>query len=223
MIRVENVYKTYKNGRQNTTVLHGINMRVQSGQFAILKGVSGSGKSTLLSLIAGFEKPNSGTVYIHSDPISKLPDIHQSKIRNEAIGFVFQSYELFEDLSVKDNVFIPTVVYPRQNRANENAVLQALQKAKIAHKAEEKVKNLSGGEKQRCAVARALVNDPDIIICDEPTANLDHANSIALLELLEELKAFKKTLLIATHDPLFDTLECVDTRLSMHDGKLKQP
>jgi putative ABC transport system ATP-binding protein len=222
MIRVENVGKTYRQGRKNTQVLHHINMRVRANEFALLQGVSGSGKSTLLSLIAGFEKPSSGAVYIGEDPISKLPDLHQSRLRNAHIGFVFQAYELFEDVTVQDNVFMPTVVYPSSYTDARARIKDAMASAGIDHKAGERVKNLSGGEKQRCAIARALVNDPAIIICDEPTANLDHANSLALLELLKTLKARGKTILVATHDPLFESLDAVDSLFAMQSGKLAQ-
>ena len=220
MIRVEKVSKTYREGKKNTRVLHKIDMEVQKGEFALLQGVSGSGKSTLLALIAGFEKPSSGAVYIADDPISKLPDLHQSRLRNAHIGFVFQAYELFEDMRVYDNVFVPTVVYPGSYVQGQKRIADAMQKAGIDHKAKEFVKNLSGGEKQRCAIARALVNDPEIIICDEPTANLDHANSLALLQLLQTLKARGKTILVATHDPLFGEFAAVDSIFAMDSGRL---
>ncbi|MGM0533493.1 MAG: ATP-binding cassette domain-containing protein, partial [Campylobacterota bacterium] len=190
--------------------------------FALLQGVSGSGKSTLLALIAGFEKPSSGAVYIADDPISKLPDLHQSRLRNAHIGFVFQAYELFEDLTVYDNVFTPTVVYPGSYAQGQKRIAEAMQSAGIDHKAKELVKNLSGGEKQRCAIARALVNDPEIIICDEPTANLDHANSLVLLQLLQRLKNRGKTILVATHDPLFGKCDAVDSIFAMDSGRLKR-
>jgi len=220
MIRVQNLSKHYQSANVQITVLENINFEISSGEFCILKGISGSGKTTLLSLIAGFEKPSEGVVYIANEPISKLPDLHQSKLRNEKIGFVFQSFNLFEDMSVHDNVTIPLIPRRLQSDAVEAKIKKALELANIAHKKDEIVYNLSGGEKQRCAIARALVNSPQILICDEPTANLDKANTQTFIQMMQKLKNEGKTILIATHDPIFETLDFIDRVLYMDEGKI---
>ncbi|MGM0622864.1 MAG: ABC transporter ATP-binding protein [Campylobacterota bacterium] len=221
MIEVNSLYKSYKNAKETTEVLHNINLSIKSGQATILQGVSGSGKSTLLSLIAGFEKPSSGSIEVAGEPISKLPDLHQSRLRNEHIGFVFQSFNLFEDISVFDNVMVPTIVSSAPKTQRIMRIEKALQLANIAHKKNEIAKNLSGGEKQRCAIARALVNDPQIILCDEPTANLDAHNTQTFIQTLQMLHSSGKTVVVATHDPIFDQLDFIDQVIHIADGKVQ--
>jgi putative ABC transport system ATP-binding protein len=215
MIRIENLHKSYKSGKKNVEVLHGIDLTIHKNELLVLKGVSGSGKSTLLSLIAGFEKPSSGAVFIENEPISKLPDLHQSRLRNRKIGFVFQSFNLFEDMSCYDNVLIPTIVHPKKQD-----IAAAMQSANIWHKKDELAKNLSGGEKQRCSIARALVNNPDILICDEPTANLDKQNAQNFLHIIKALHQQGKTIIVATHDPLFEQEGFADRIVLMESGKI---
>jgi len=215
MIRIENLHKSYKSGKKNVKVLHGIDLCVKKNELLVLKGVSGSGKSTLLSLVAGFEKPSSGAVFIENEPISKLPDLHQSRLRNRKIGFVFQSFNLFEDMSCYDNVLIPTIVHP-----NKQDVKHAMQSANIWHKKNELAKNLSGGEKQRCSIARALVNNPEILICDEPTANLDKDNAHNFLRIIKALHQKGKTIIVATHDPVFEQEGFADRIVLMESGKI---
>lgn len=220
MIKIESLYKSYGSTKNSTTVLHNINLQIHKDTLTILQGVSGSGKSTLLSLIAGFEKPCSGAIYIDDQPISKLPDLHQSRLRNTKIGFIFQHFNLFDELSVYENVMTPLVVQNLPSKNLHNQVTAALQKANISHKKDEIARNLSGGEKQRCAIARALANDADLIICDEPTANLDAANTQHFLQTLKELRNSKKTIIVATHDPIFKSLDGVDRVIKMENGKI---
>lgn len=220
MIKVEKLSKYYESGTTKTRVLHSVDFEVSSGEFCILKGISGSGKSTLLSIIAGFEKPSEGVVFVGGEPISKLPDLHQSRLRNEQIGFVFQAFNLFEDMSVYENLIVPLIPRKLTTDGAQAKIAHALQIANIEHKKDEMVHNLSGGEKQRCAIARALVNDPHIVICDEPTANLDKANTQNFIEMMRTLKSEGKTILIATHDPIFETLDFVDRVLLMDVGKI---
>ncbi len=220
MIRVENLSKYYGQGRERKTVLQAIGLHIAQGECVVLKGVSGSGKSTLLSLMAGLEKPSEGAVYIAGEPISKLPDLHQSKQRNRHIGFIFQAYNLFEDMSVYENLLAPLIPRKLPVKEVDRAVSKALEAANIAHKKHTVVRNLSGGEKQRCAIARALVNDPEVILCDEPTANLDKDNAALFTRQLQQLKGAGKTLLIATHDPLFETLSFVDRVVTIEQGRI---
>jgi putative ABC transport system ATP-binding protein len=152
--------------------------------------------------------------------IAKLPDLHLSNFRAKSIGFVFQSFHLIENLSVYDNVTVPLIPHQKDAGQITQMVNNALQIIKIDHKRNELAKNLSGGEKQRVAIARALVNNPNIILLDEPTANLDIANSKNLITILEDLKKLGKTVVIATHDTIFDDLEFVDKIVHIQNGEI---
>lgn len=221
MIKIKNLNKIFNENKKNQfQALNNINLEFASNSCTILKGISGSGKSTLLSIIATLQKPSNGEVIIHNENISKLPDIHASNFRALNIGFVFQSFNLFDSLSVKDNVCIPLIpLNLTPIKALEN-INKALNLANIDHKKDETVFNLSGGEKQRCAIARALVNNPEIILCDEPTANLDLQNSLKFIEVVKNLKNQGKTIIIATHDTIFDDLEFVDNIININNGKV---
>lgn len=220
IIEIENLRKTYRNAESEVTVLHDINLNIQQGECVVLKGVSGSGKTTLLSLIAGLEKPSSGKILIEGEPISKLPDVFASTLRAKSIGMVFQHFNLLEHLSVSENVSIPLIPSGLKMKEIHRKVDVALNLAHIKHKADILASRLSGGEKQRTAIARALVANPNIILCDEPTANLDRDNSLLFIALLEELYQLGKTIVIATHDPLFENLSFENTVIPMVDGKI---
>jgi putative ABC transport system ATP-binding protein len=221
MIRVTNLCKVYNQGLQNEFVaLKNINLHIKDQECVVLKGVSGSGKSTLLSIIGGMNKPTSGEALIEHKTIAKLPDLHLSNFRAKSIGFVFQSFHLIENLSVYDNVTVPLIPHQKDTMQITQMVNNALKIIKIDHKKNELAKNLSGGEKQRVAIARALVNNPNIILLDEPTANLDMANSQNLITILEDLKKLGKTVVIATHDTIFDDLEFVDKIVHIQNGEI---
>jgi putative ABC transport system ATP-binding protein len=206
MISVKNLQKYVDNNTNKSHILKKINFEISSGDLVVLKGVSGSGKSTLLSIIAGLDKPTSGVVLVENEAIHKLPDMHLSNFRAKKIGIIFQSFNLIESFSVKENLL---AALSNQDFALSDIwqkIDSALKVANIDHKANTKVELLSGGEKQRCAIARALVNNPNILICDEPTANLDRANSLEFIKSMQNLNGSGKTIVIATHDPLFDSL-----------------
>ena len=183
-------------------------------------GVSGSGKSTLLSLIAALDKPSSGKIIVEGELISKLPDLHASAYRAKSIGFIFQHFNLLEALSVEENVIAPLIHSGLGIKTIKEMAAKSMQRAAISHKASQQVKELSGGEKQRCAIARALVHEPELIICDEPTANLDKANSLKFIEILQSLHERGKTIIVATHDPLFEKLSFVTKIVHMEDGNI---
>jgi len=220
MIQIEALYKTFSHAGNDMPVLKDINLDIDKGECVVLQGVSGSGKTTLLSLIAGLDKPTSGKVLIENEPISKLPDLFASELRAKKIGLIFQHFNLFEHLSVNENVTIPLIPSGMKINDIHEKVDMALELANIAHKKENLASRLSGGEKQRTAIARALVADPDIILCDEPTANLDRKNSLLFIDILKELHSMGKTIVIATHDPLFDDLDFKSTLVPMVDGKV---
>lgn len=219
MIKVNNLNKVFnENTKKEFHALKDINIQIQTSSCVILKGVSGSGKSTLLSILGALSKPSSGDVIINNDSIAKLPDLHSSLFRAKNLGFIFQSYNLFNELNVEENISIPLVPLGFSQKEINQKVQTALNLANIEHKKDETVSNLSGGEKQRTAIARALVNNPDIILCDEPTANLDNANSLKFIEVIKKLKELNKTIIIATHDPIFDNLDFVDNTINIKDG-----
>ncbi|MDB2405501.1 ABC transporter ATP-binding protein [Arcobacteraceae bacterium] len=222
MIKIKNLNKIFNENKSNK--FHGlkdISLEIQKNELVILKGVSGSGKSTLLSIIASFMKPTSGLVEVKGEAIAKLPDTHISNFRLENIGFVFQSFNLFENLTVNQNIIATLIPLGYSKNKCETLTDEVLELINIKHKKEQVVSNLSGGEKQRTAIARALVNHPDIILCDEPTAALDNTNSLILLGIIKQLKTLGKTIIIATHDPIFDTIECEKRVINIKDGMIE--
>ncbi|ERJ23695.1 ABC transporter ATP-binding protein [Campylobacter concisus UNSW3] len=221
MINVRGVSLVYNQGKQNEfCALKNINLDVNNGELVILKGVSGSGKSTLLSLIALLQKPTSGEILIDGTNIAKLPDAFCSEFRHKRLGLVFQNFNLIEGLSVYENLLAPFALTNFKANVREEMIKKALELANISHKRDENVSNLSGGERQRCAVARALSMDADIILADEPTANLDRQNARAFLGLLESFKALKKSVIVATHDSIFDELSATDRVVSLQNGEI---
>ncbi len=223
MLEVKNLCKTYNPNSANVFhALKDINLHVNKSEAVILSGVSGSGKSTLLSIMAAMDKPTSGEVIVDGIAISKLPDLHSSAYRSQHIGFIFQHFNLLEELSVKENVSLPLIPQKLDSKTITTNVAMAMKLAHIEHKANSNVHELSGGEKQRCAIARALVNDPKLILCDEPTANLDRVNSLHFIESLRELKALGKTIIVATHDPLFESVDFIDKIIHISDGCLSE-
>ena len=221
MINIRSVSLVYNQGKQNEfCALKNINLDVNNGELVILKGVSGSGKSTLLSLIALLQKPTSGEILIDGTNIAKLPDAFCSEFRHKRLGLVFQNFNLIEGLSVYENLLAPFALTNLKANVREEMIKKALILANISHKRDENVSNLSGGERQRCAVARALSMDADIILADEPTANLDRQNARAFLGLLESFKALKKSVIVATHDSIFDELGATDRVVSLQNGEI---
>ncbi len=222
IIQIENLNRSFEHAGNEVSVLKEINLNIRQGECIVLKGVSGSGKTTLLSLIAGLDKPSSGKVLIEGEPISKLPDAFASELRAKKIGMIFQHFNLLEHLSVSENVTIPLIPSGLKMKEIHDKVDAALILANIMHKKEILSSRLSGGEKQRTAIARALVANPDIILCDEPTANLDRDNSLLFIDILKELHSMGKTIVVATHDPLFDDLSFESTVIPMVDGEIKE-
>ena len=222
MIKIEHLNRWYEIDKKKHYILKDINLNIKRGECIVLKGVSGSGKTSLLSIIAGLDKPNSGKVLIDGEPIYKLPDIHLSNFRAKKIGIVFQDFNLIEDITILDNVLVPLIALKIPLKEAKKSALKALEAANIAHKANKRPKELSGGEKQRAAIARALASNANIILCDEPTANLDMQNSLEFIKTIKELHAQNKTILIATHDPLFDNLSCPHKIINIKNGKIDE-
>lgn len=221
MINIRGVSLVYNQNKQNEfCALKNINLDINDGELVILKGISGSGKSTLLSLIALLQKPTSGEILIDGTNIAKLPDAFCSELRHKRLGLVFQNFNLIDGLSVYENLLAPFALTNFKANVRDEMIKKALSLANIAHKKDENVSNLSGGERQRCAVARALSMDANIILADEPTANLDRQNARAFLGLLESFKALKKSVIVATHDSIFDELSATDRVVSLQNGEI---
>lgn len=217
MIRVENISKSFA----NELILDGISFTIKKGECIVFNGVSGSGKSTLLSIIATLMRASQGSIFIEDKNITKLSDFELSSLREKKIGVVPQSFHLFDALNVKDNVILGLLISSLSDEEIQVRLQEVMKMAAIEHKAKTLASKLSGGEKQRCMLARALVNRPEIILCDEPTANLDKKNTLKFIELIEAFKKQGKTIAIATHDPLISEMECVDTVMHIKRGKLE--
>jgi len=221
IIEIKNITKIFNQGLPNEmTALSEVSFEVNMSNLVILKGPSGSGKSTLLSIIAALQKPTFGEVIVKQKRVSKLPDDFASSFRRENIGFIFQKFNLIPTLTVYENIITPLIPEGLSDKELEVKANRVMEEFSINHKKDELVKNLSGGEQQRTAIARALVNDPDIILADEPTANLDEKLSIQFLEYIKKIKIDGKTIIIATHDPIFFNLPITDKEITIHNGKV---
>ncbi|WP_457597699.1 ABC transporter ATP-binding protein [Hydrogenimonas sp.] len=222
MIGIKKVTKVFNPGRPNeTTALKEVSLRIEEGELVVLKGPSGSGKSTLLGLIAALQKPSYGEVVVAGEPVSRFSEDFAALYRRHTIGFIFQKFNLIPTLSVEENILTPLLPEGmEENKLHERAA-RVMAEFSIAHKAKERVKNLSGGEQQRTAIARALVNDPPILLADEPTANLDAALSKNFVEYLRRIKAEGKTIVVATHDPIFFGLDFVDREIEIRNGTIR--
>ena len=195
------VVKSYVTGKRELTVLRGVNFAATRGEFVAMRGASGAGKSTLLHLLGGLDRPNSGEIIFAGENVSKLSNPALAQLRNMKIGFVFQAYHLFPELTALENVGLPARMarVPVAEAARRGRDL--LKRVGLGERMEHRPTELSGGEQQRVAIARALVNNPEVILADEPTGNLDSHTGDEIIDLLLALRAeFQTTLIIATHD-----------------------
>ena len=216
-----NLIKTYTNGPQMVEVLKGINLEVIPGEIVVIMGPSGVGKSTLLHLIGGLDRPTEGEVIIDGDDLFSLKDKDLAVFRNNAIGFVFQFHHLLPEFTALENVMIPGMMHHREIAPVEDKAQQILSDIGIANRLGHKPSELSGGEQQRVAVARALINNPRLVLADEPTGNLDKNNSEALYELILELnKTLNQTFIIVTHNELM--AKHAGRVIELEDGQIKQ-
>jgi len=219
MIELKNISKIYQVSQNHQIkAVDNISLKFDEGELIILKGSSGSGKSTILSLIAGLNKPSNGEVIVDNRRISKLPDDFLALFRRENIGFIFQKYNLIPSLSVSKNIILPLVPNNPDEKALQEALDKVMKRFNISHKKDILVSKLSGGEQQRVAIARAYINEPKIVIADEPTANLDKKLSLDFINILKELKESNRTIILATHDPLFFDLDFVDRIIEIENG-----
>lgn len=202
IIRCQNLVKTYNIGQPNEyTALKGVNLTVNEGDFISIIGASGSGKSTLLNLISCLDTPTSGEIYIEGIPLSKLRGNERAKLRNQKLGFIFQQFNLIGDMTAYENIELGMRFAGIGRKQRQERVKELLKQVGLEGKENNKPTELSGGEQQRIAIARALANNPKIILGDEPTGNLDSKTGATIMKILTELNQQGKTLLIVTHDP----------------------
>jgi putative ABC transport system ATP-binding protein len=202
LISIKRVIKGYARGKQRVEVLHALDLEVAAGEFLALMGPSGSGKTTLLNLIGGLDRPDSGEVTVAGARIDQMSSSQLAKWRSGNVGFIFQLYNLLPVLSAERNVEVPLLLTKLGRRERKQRVLAALELVGLADRAKHKPAELSGGQQQRVAIARALVADPKLLVCDEPTGDLDRETSDSILELLQLLNTKQgKTIVMVTHDP----------------------
>jgi len=219
MIKFTNVTKSYTIGRNDiVTPVKNLNIEISKGETVILSGPSGSGKSTVLNMTAGLIKPSAGVVEIDEKMISKLPEHFASKYRRDHIGMIYQQYNLIENMTVADNVSVPLIPSGMNIKEIRNRVYVALEKLNMTDKADMRIEKLSGGEMQRTAIARALINEPSLVLADEPTANLDSALTDSLLGIFRMMKNEGRTIIISTHDKYVCESGIADRVISMSKG-----
>jgi putative ABC transport system ATP-binding protein len=221
LIRMRGVTRVYLTEEVETHALAGIDLEVRRGEFVALEGPSGCGKSTLLSILGLLDTPTSGEFELAGVPVHEIDAEERARLRNQEIGFIFQSFNLIPEMSVADNVGLPLTyrkgVYAAER---EQRVREALERVNMGHRAGHYPGQLSGGQQQRVAVARALVGGPSLLLADEPTGNLDSENGEAVMTLLQELHAAGATIVMVTHDPRYAAF--ASRRLPMFDGHVAE-
>jgi putative ABC transport system ATP-binding protein len=219
MIVVDNAVKVYRRGASEVRALNGVSLTVPKGQFLSVMGSSGSGKSTMLNLLGALDVPTSGSIRIDGKEISRLPDDDLSRFRRDHLGFIFQFFNLLPTLTIEENLLLPLELCGTLDAAGRRRALDLLDAVGLADLRAKFPDRLSGGEQQRAAVARALVHDPELVLADEPTGNLDDHNAHAVLDLFTRLlRPSGKTLLMVTHSAEAETIG--DRVLELHDGRL---
>jgi putative ABC transport system ATP-binding protein len=202
IVSLRNVTKSYVRGKEKVEVLHGVNLQIQSGEFLALMGPSGSGKTTLLNLVAGLDQPTSGEVIVGDQRIDRLSRGALADWRARHIGFIFQFYNLLPVLTAEANVEVPLLLTSLSKAQRRERVQTALKLVGLADRGKHKPNELSGGQQQRVAIARAIVADPTLLVCDEPTGDLDRQNAEEIMNLLQALNRSQgKTIVMVTHDP----------------------
>jgi putative ABC transport system ATP-binding protein len=202
IVSMKGVVKAYERGRQRVEVLRGIDLTVAQGEFLALMGPSGSGKTTLLNLIGGLDRPDRGEITVAGERLDALRPSKLTKWRSRHVGFIFQFYNLLPVLTAERNVEVPLLLTKLTAKERQRNVAAALELVGLADRAKHKPGELSGGQQQRVAIARALVSDPSLLVCDEPTGDLDRETSDAILGLLQLLnRTHGKTIVMVTHDP----------------------
>jgi len=215
MIEAKNITKKF----DSLTVLEGVNLKVEKGEFVSIVGASGAGKTTLLQILGSLDSPTEGDVVINDVSLFSLKVKELSEFRNKHIGFVFQFHQLLPEFTAVENIMIPALIAGRKSEEAKAAAMELLQYLNLSERAKHKPNELSGGERQRVAVARALINRPDVLLADEPTGSLDSKNKEELNRLFLDLRSkFNQTLIVVTHD--MEMASISDRVIKMQDGRI---
>ena len=215
LINIQNLKKEFVTGEVVTKVLHGLSFSIQKGEFVAIMGPSGSGKSTLMHILGFLDKATSGDYHFEDRDITKLEDDELALMRNEKIGFVFQSFNLLPRTTVLENVKLP-LTYSKAGKNIDETAKKVLKSVGLGHRMDYYTNQISGGEKQRVAIARALVNSPSVIFADEPTGNLDSKSGVQIMEILQKLNEQGNTIILVTHETY--TSEHARRIIQIHDG-----
>jgi putative ABC transport system ATP-binding protein len=219
LIEIEGLTKVFYTDEIETHALSGVHMKIDKGEYVAISGPSGCGKSTLLSIIGLLDTPTGGSYTLNAHAVENLNFSQRSRIRNQEIGFIFQSFNLIGDLTVYENVELPlTYRSGMSSTERKRRVQESLERVSMAHRIRHYPSQLSGGQQQRVAVARALAGSPSILLADEPTGNLDSRNAEAVMELLQNLHKEGATICMVTHDPRF--ARHADRQIHLFDGKV---
>ncbi len=219
ILTATNITKIYQEGKVDTPVLRGLDLSMNTGEKIAIVGTSGSGKSTLLHILGGLDVPTSGEVWLHGQCLNQLNETQRGNLRNQYLGFIYQFHHLLAEFTAVENVAMPLLMRPTVSisQAREQAI-ELLNKVGLSHRLTHRPSELSGGERQRVAIARALVTKPSLILADEPTGNLDHANAYAVFEILSELQhSFGTALLMVTHDR--QLAKMADKQMELQNGQ----
>lgn len=221
LIELTDIRKAFNQGKPNEFwAIQGVSLTIEPNRVTCLKGASGSGKTTLLSMIGCLSRPTSGRITLDGKMVSGLPERFLTEIRRHTFGFIFQKFNLIQGLSVLENIMLPAYPLGLDHGTLKASAEHLLDQFKLSSKRSNPVEWLSGGEAQRVAICRAMINDPKILIADEPTANLDTKLSRELMDLMDELRQSGKTILITSHDPVVFGSSVVDRVVEMRDGLL---
>jgi putative ABC transport system ATP-binding protein len=202
LIKLENVWKIYKLGKLDLSVLKEVNLEIQQGSFATIMGPSGSGKSTLMYMLGLLDVASRGKIYFSGQDISGFSEDKLAEMRGKKIGFIFQQFNLLQHLTALENVMLPMIFQGMGENERKEKAKKLLESVNLGHRINHKPTEMSGGEQQRIAIARSLTNDPEILIADEPTGNLDSSTGKTVMEILKSLhEKQKKTIIVVTHDP----------------------
>jgi len=217
VIDITGLTKTYEMGQLKVRALRGINLQIQTNEYVALMGPSGSGKSTLMNLLGCLDTPTSGRYLLDGKDVSKMEDAELANIRNEKIGFVFQTFNLLPRQTTLENVALPLVYAGLGKKERQERAAEVLESVGLGDRLDHKPNELSGGQRQRVAIARALVNRPSIILADEPTGNLDTKTSIEIMEIFEDIQNRGNTVILVTHEP--DIAEHAHRIVRLRDGE----
>ncbi|MGI9428552.1 MAG: ABC transporter ATP-binding protein [Bythopirellula sp.] len=221
LIKASNLHRDYRMGEQHVRALRGVDLQIEEGELVALLGRSGSGKSTLLNVIGGLDRPTSGSIEVAGRELSTLGRGGLSLYRRSTVGFIFQSFNLVARLRAWENVSLPMVFSGGTRAERRKRALEMLERVGLTERAQHRPNQLSGGEQQRIAIARSLINQPKMLLCDEPTGNLDSATSDEIMELITQTHRDGTTVLMVTHDPEIAKRHATRT-LRMSDGQLEE-